>query len=173
MKKILLTMAAAFIMSATAFAQGGFGGGQFDPEQMIKMRTDRTVEQYKLNAEQAKQLLELNTKYNDRLMGGFGRMGGGRRGGQGGPGGGMGPGGGGFGQGGQMPQLTDEQRAQMEESRKKREEAQKEYDAELEKIMTPEQFKQYQEDQKNRRQRGGGGFGGGQRGPRPQGQPNV
>ena len=169
MKKILLTLAAAFIMSATAFAQGGFGGGQFDPEQMIKMRTDRTVEQYKLNAEQAKQLLELNTKYNDRLMGGFGRMGGGRRGG-----GGMGQGGpgGGFGQGGQMPQLTDEQRAQMEEARKKREEAQKEYDAELEKIMTPEQFKQYQEDQKNRRQRGGG-FGGGQRGPRPQGQPNI
>ena len=161
MKKILMTLAAAFIMSATAFAQGGFGGGQFDPEQMIKMRTDRTVEQYKLNADQAKQLLELNTKYNDRLMGGFGRMGGGRRGG------GMGQGGG-FGQGGQMPELTEEQRAQMEEARKKREEAQKEYDAELEKIMTPEQFKQYQEDQKNRRQRGGGGFGGGQRGPRPQ-----
>ena len=93
MKKLLLTMAAAFIMSATAFAQGGFGGGQgqFDPEQMIQMRTDRTVEQYKLNADQAKQLLELNTKYNDRLMGGFGGFGGGRRGGgmgQGGPGGG-------------------------------------------------------------------------------------
>ena len=162
MKKILLTLAAAFIMSATAFAQGGFGGGQqFDPEQMIKMRTDRTVEQYKLNADQAKQLLDLNTKYNDRLMGGFGGFGGRR-------GGGMGQGGG-FGQGGQMPELTEEQRAQMEEARKKREEAQKEYDAELEKIMTPEQFKQYQEDQKNRRQRGGrGGFGGGQRGPRPQ-----
>ena len=166
MKKILMTLAAAFIMSATAFAQGGFGGGQFDPEQMIQMRTDRTVEQYKLNAEQAKQLLELNKKYNDRLMGGFGRMGG-RRGGGMGQGG---PGGGGFGQGGQMPELTEEQRAQMEEARKKREEAQKEYDAELEKIMTPDQFKQYQEDQKNRRQRGGGrgGFGGGQRGPRPQ-----
>ena len=164
MKKLLLTMAAAFIMSATAFAQGGFGGGQgqFDPEQMIQMRTDRTVEQYKLNADQAKQLLELNKKYNDRLMGGFGRIGG-RRGGGMGQGG---PGGGGFGQGGQMPELTEEQRAQMEEARKKREEAQKEYDAELEKIMTPDQFKQYQEDQKNRRQRGG--FGGGQRGPRPQ-----
>ena len=168
MKKILLTLAAAFIMSATAFAQGGFGGGQqFDPEQMIKMRTDRTVEQYKLNDDQAKQLLELNKKYNDRLMGGFGGFGGGRRGGGMGQGG---PGGGGFGQGGQMPELTEEQRAQMEEARKKREEAQKEYDAELEKILTPEQFKQYQEDQKNRRQRGGrgGGFGGGQRGPRPQ-----
>lgn len=157
MKKILMTLAAAFMMSAAAFAQGGFGGGQIDPEQMIKMRTDRTVEQYKLNEDQAKKVLELNKKYNDRLMGGFGGFGGGRRGG-------------GMGQGGQMPQLTEEQRAQMEESRKKREEAQKEYDAELEKIMTPEQFKQYQEDQKNRRQRGGGrgGFGGGQRGPRPQ-----
>ena len=156
MKKILMTLAAAFMMSAAAFAQGGFGGGQFDPEQMIKMRTDRTVEQYKLNADQAKQLLELNKKYNDRLMGGFGGFGGRR--------------GGGMGQGGQMPELTEEQRTQMEEARKKREEAQKEYDAELEKIMTPDQFKQYQEDQKNRRQRGGGrgGFGGGQRGPRPQ-----
>ena len=128
-------MAAAFIMSATAFAQGGFGGGQgqFDPEQMIQMRTDRTVEQYKLNADQAKQLLELNKKYNDRLMGGFGRIGG-RRGGGMGQGG---PGGGGFGQGGQMPELTEEQRAQMEEARKKREEAQKEYDAEWRTARSP------------------------------------
>ena len=30
MKKFLMTLAAAFRMSAAAFAQGGFGGGQFD-----------------------------------------------------------------------------------------------------------------------------------------------
>ena len=108
MKKILMTLAAAFMMSAAAFAQGGFGGGQFDPEQMIQMRTDRTVEQYKLNADQAKQLLELNKKYNDRLMGGFGRMGG-RRGGGMGQGG---PGGGGFGQGGKQYQEDQKNRRQ-------------------------------------------------------------
>ena len=163
----MFTLAAAFMMSAAAFAQGNGGGQrpQMDREQMIKMRTDRTVEQYKLNDEQAKQLLELNTKYADTMMMGFGgRMGGGRMGGgrmrngQGGPGGGFGQGGG--------SQLTPEQQAQRDEMRKQREESTKAYNAELEKIFTPEQYKQYQEDQQNRGQRGG--RRGGQRGPRQQ-----
>ena len=70
-------------------------------------------------------------------------------------------GGGGF-------QMTEEQRAQFEEMRKQREENQKKYNAELEKILTPEQFKSYQKDMEEQRaQRGrrgmggpGGGFGG-------------
>jgi Spy/CpxP family protein refolding chaperone len=70
-------------------------------------------------------------------------------------------GGGGF-------QMTEEQRARFEEMRKQREENQKAYDAELQKILTPEQFKSYQKDQEEQRaQRGrrgtggpGGGFGG-------------
>ena len=120
MKKMMFTLAAALMMSAAAFAQGNGGGQrpQMDRDQMIKMRTDRTVERYKLNEEQAKQLLELNTKYADtQAFGsrrGGGRMGGGRRGG------------------------------------KQREESTKAYNAELEKILTPEQYKQYQEDQQNR-----------------------
>ena len=171
MKKILFTLAAAFMMSGAAFAQGNGGGQrpQLDREQMIKMRTDRTVEQYKLNDEQAKQLLELNTKYADTLtgFGGRGRGQGGhpRMGGQGGPGGGFGQGGGG--------QMTPEQQAQREEMRKQREESTKAYNAELERILTPEQYKQYQEDQQNRSRRGG--QRGGQRpsrGPRQQNQQN-
>ena len=172
MKRIVMMMAAAVLMGTAAMAQDNNGQRpQFDRTEMIKQRTDQMVEKYKLNETQAKQLLELNTKNAD-LMGrgmGMGRMGGqgGRRGGgQGAPqmGGGQGApqmGGGGF-------QMTEEQRAQFEEMRKQREENQKKYDAELEKIPTPEQFKSYQKDMEEQRaQRGrrgmggpGGGFGG-------------
>lgn len=165
-------MAAAILMSAPAFAQMGNGPQQLTPEQqkeMIQQRTDETVKEYGLNEDQAKQLLELNTKYADKMPMGFGRMGGrrggGRPGGQGGPQGGFGGGApqGGFG-GGQMPQMTDEMRARMEEMRKQMTETREAYNKELEKIMTPEQYKKYTEAQQNRR----GGFGGGPRGPRQQ-----
>lgn len=159
MKKMMFTLAAALMMCVAAFAQGNGGGQrpQMDREQMIKMRTDRTVERYKLNEEQAKQLLELNTKYADQPgFGGRGRGQGGRNrmGGQGGGG-----------------QMTPEMQAQREEMRKQREESMNAYNAELEKILTPEQYKQYQEDQQNRGQRGGGQRGG-QRGPRGPRQQN-
>ena len=174
MKRIVLIMTAAVLMGTTAMAQGNNGQRpQFDRTEMIKQRTDAMVEKYKLNADQAKQLLELNTK-NAETMGpgmGMGRMGGGRPGGMGGR-----RGGGQAGQGGQGApqmggggfQMTEEQRAQFEQMRKQREENQKKYDAELEKILTPEQFKSYQKDMEEQRaQRGrrgmggpGGGFGG-------------
>lgn len=166
-----MMMAAAVLMGTTAMAQGE--RPQFDRTEMIKQRTDQMVEKYKLNETQARQLLELNTK-NAEAMGpmmGMGRMGGGRPGGMGGR-----RGGGQAGQGGQGApqmggggfQMTEEQRARFEEMRKQREENQKKYEAELEKILTPEQFKSYQKDMEEQRaQRGrrgmggpGGGFGG-------------
>ena len=162
MKKMILAIAATMMLT-TAMAQGnnqqGRRNGQRpDRTEMIKMRTDRTVEQYKLNADQAKQLLELNTKYADTMFGGFG--------GRGGRGGGPRMGGGGFGggQNGQMPELTEEQKKQFEEMRKQREESQKKYDTELQTILTADQFKAYQEDQAKMRER----FGqrGGRRGNR-------
>lgn len=168
MKRIVMMMAATVLMSTAAMAQGNNGQRpQIDRTEMIKQRTDQMVEKYKLNETQAKQLLELNTQ-NAELMGrgmGMGRMGGqgGRRGGgQGAPqmGGGQGApqmGGGGF-------QMTDEMRAQFEEMRKQREENQKKYDAELEKILTPEQFKSYQKDMEEQRAQRGRGMGGGRRG---------
>ena len=165
-----MMMAAAVLMGTTAMAQGE--RPQFDRTEMIKQRTDQMVEKYKLNETQAKQLLDLNTK-NAETMGpmmGMGRMGGGRPGGMGGRRGGgqAGPGGQGAPQmGGGGFQMTEEQRARFEEMRKQREENQKKYDAELEKILTPDQFKSYQEDQKQQREqrgrgmrRGGGGPGG-------------
>lgn len=171
MKRFFMMMAAAVLMGTTAMAQGE--RPQFDRTEMIKQRTDQMVEKYKLNETQAKQLLELNTK-NAEAMGpmmGMGRMGGGRPSGMGGR-----RGGGQAGQGGQGApqmggggfQMTEEQRARFEEMRKQREENQKKYEAELEKILTPEQFKSYQKDMEEQRaQRGrrgmggpGGGFGG-------------
>ena len=162
-------MTAAVLMGTTAVAQDN--RPQFDRTEMIKQRTDQMVEKYKLNETQAKQLLDLNTK-NAETMGpmmGMGRMGGGRPGGMGGRRGGgqAGPGGQGAPQmGGGGFQMTEEQRARFEEMRKQREENQKKYDAELEKILTPDQFKSYQEDQKQQREqrgrgmrRGGGGAG--------------
>ena len=173
MKRIVMMMAAAVLMGTAAMAQGNNGQRpQIDRTEMIKQRTDQMVEKYKLNETQAKQLLELNTKNAD-LMGrgmGMGRMGGqgGRRGGgQGAPqmGGGQGApqmGGGGF-------QMTDEMRAQFEEMRKQREENQKKYDAELEKILTPEQFKSYQKDMEEQRAQRGRGMGGRRGGGAPGG----
>ena len=175
MKRFFLMITAVVLMGTTAVAQDNNGQRpQFDRTEMIKQRTDAMVEKYKLNADQAKQLLELNTK-NAETMGpgmGMGRMGGGRPGGMGGR-----RGGGQAGQGGQGApqmggggfQMTEEQRAQFEEMRKQREENQKKYEAELEKILTPEQFKSYQKDMEEQRAQrgrrgmggpGGGGFGG-------------
>ena len=158
-------MTAAVLMGTTAVAQDN--RPQFDRTEMIKQRTDAMVEKYKLNETQAKQLLELNTKNAESMgpMMGMGRMGGGRPGGMGGGR----PGGGQAGQGGQGApqmggggfQMTEEQRARFEEMRKQREENQKKYDAELEKILTPEQFKSYQKDMEEQRaQRGRRGQGG-------------
>ena len=165
MKRFFMIMTAAVLMGTTAVAQDN--RPQFDRTEMIKQRTDAMVEKYKLNETQAKQLLELNTKNADSMgpMMGMGRMGGGRPGGMGGGR----PGGGQAGQGGQGApqmggggfQMTEEQRARFEEMRKQREENQKKYDAELEKILTPEQFKSYQKDMEEQRaQRGRRGQGG-------------
>lgn len=65
--------------------------------------------------------------------------------------------------------MTDEMRKQMETMRKERQEALEKYDAELQEIMTPEQFKAYKADEEKRRQEGFQRMGG-QRGNRPQQQ---
>ena len=172
MKKVFLALVAMITVTA-AQAQGDNrpqrGDRQVDRTEMIKQRTDNTVQKYGLNEDQAAKLLSLNTKYADQI--GFGMGMGGRRGG--GQGGGMRPRphfGGGNGQGfqqGQRPEMTEEMRAQMEKMRKDREEAQKKYDEELQTILTPEQFKTYQADQEEMRKnfgnRRGGRNGGGPR----------
>jgi len=160
MKQILMTIAAMMLLSTAAMAQGNFPQGNFpqngqgfDQKEMIQRRTDRTVQQYGLNAEQAKQLLSLNTKYADM----------------------MGPRGGQRGQRGQgaRPQGNRQRPAQGDSIRQPRgqrpemNEQMKAYEEELQKIMTPEQYKAYQADREKMRQNMGRGMGG-QRGQRPQ-----
>ena len=82
MKKLVLTMIAMVTMSLSAMAQDTAQvRRQFNPEQMAKMRTDATVQKYGLNEEQAKKLLDLNTRFADKIRP-MGPMGGQRRGGQ-------------------------------------------------------------------------------------------
>ena len=148
---MILAIAATMMMTAATAhdnnQQKRQDSRKMDPTGMVQRRTERTVKDYGLNETQAKQLLELNKKYADK-------MGPGARG--------MRPGGrdmrGGRDNGGQdrgqRPQLTEEQRKQMEANRKQMEESMKQYDTELQKIMTPEQYKAYQADMEKRRKEG-------------------
>ena len=156
MKKIVMTMIALLTMTAAVAQNNENGQRRFQrptPEDM----TNRMADQLKLDDKQKSKVLDLNKEYESVLAGpgmgrGFGR-------GQGGPGG---PGGFQGGQQGQRPQLTDEQRAEMQKMMQERMEKRQEYEKKLQKILTDDQFKTYQEQQQQRRRRGG--FGGGQGG---------
>jgi hypothetical protein len=68
MKKLVLTMIAMVTMSLSAMAQDTAQvRRQFNPEQMAKMRTDAVVKKYGLNDDQAKKLLDLNTRFAGRF----------------------------------------------------------------------------------------------------------
>lgn len=153
MKKMILAFVALISMTA-AQAQDDNNGKrperpQMDRTEMVKHRTDDTVKKYGLDSNQAAKLLELNTKYADKMGRGFG----GRPGGFGGQ----------RGQRPQRPEMTEEMKQQMEAKRKEQAEAMKQYDAELQTILTPEQYKTYKEDQEKRMKEGG------RRGGRPRG----
>ena len=155
MKKTILAIAAAVMMSANVMAQNDDQQApqprQFDPAEMVKQRTEQMVKEYGLDEEQSKKLLDLNTSFYGKMP----MMGG--RGGQRGP-------------WGQRPQ-AGEQRPQQrpdtlrqgprpqrgERPQMNREEMQKQmeaYNTELEKIMTAEQYQKYKEDQQKRMSRG-------------------
>ena len=166
MKKIVMTMVALLTMTA-AVAQDNERRERREfkkptPEEM----TNRMAESLKLDDKQKDKVLELNKEYEGVLMGGPG-MGRGFGRGQRGP---RPDGESGATQNNgqqrprpQLPELTDEQKAQMKQQMEKRQE----YDKKLQKILTDEQYKTYQE--QHQRRGGRGGFGGprGQRGPRP------
>ena len=155
MKRMILTMMAAALVSMTALAQEEKQGQRpepkFDKAEMVKHRTDETVKRYNLNDKQAQQLLELNNKYADKMgprpphrghMGGPGRppkdKGDGKC---------QCP----------KPQKDDQRPAppkdeKRAEHHKKMKETMEAYNAELQKIMTADQFKSYQEDMQKRRE---------------------
>ena len=153
MKKLVLTMIAMVTMSLSAMAQDTAQvRRQFNPEQMAKMRTDAVVKKYGLNDDQAKKLLDLNTRFAGKIRP-MGPMGGQRRGGQ-------------RMQGDRPPRMNpDSLRAQGQRRGQgqrgggfNREEMQKnmeDYNNELKAILTPEQYEAYKADEAKRRQEGG------------------
>ena len=175
MKKTMMAIAAAMMMSASMMAQNeqpqAQQAPQMDRAEMLKARTEQMVKDYGLNEEQAKKLEAMRGQQGQRGQRPQGQMGQGQR-----PQGQMGQGQrpqrqpgdstrrGQRPQMGQMGQMGQGQRPQMnfEEMRKNMEA----YNAELEKIMTQEQYAKYRESMGRRMgggQRGQGGFGGGNR----------
>ena len=136
-----MTLAAALFISSIALAQEKNDNRK---QEMIKHRTERTVKEYNLNDKQAKQLLELNTKYAD-MMRPMHR--------HGGPG-----------HHGMRGQRPEPPKGDMKEMHEKMEKDMKAYDEELQKILTPEQYKNYKSDMEKRRKEGPRGPHG-QRGP--------
>lgn len=145
MKKIVVSIAALLLLSTAAIAQDNQGQRperpRVDRTEMIKQRTDDIVKKYGLNEEQAKQLLSLNTKY-------LGQMGGQRGPRRGGPG--MGPA-----NGGQRPQMNDSTARRRPQGGPRQGGMRmggqmQEYNQELQKILTPEQYKAYQADREER-----------------------
>ena len=186
MKKSLLIIAAALMLSVSAFAQWDNGGQGFqrpDPAVMIQMRTDRMVQELGLDEAQAAKLLELNQKYPNAMMGGRGPRMNGRRNGQE------------VNQDEANQETTGKKAKKAKKNKKAEAETQVEpqeggrpamppgmdeekikemqsdaeaYDAELKEILTEDQYKTYQEN-KNRRPQGGPGGPGGRPGGRPGG----
>ena len=155
MKRMILTMMAAALVSMTALAQEEKQGQRpepkFDKAEMVKHRTDETVKRYNLNDKQAQQLLELNNKYADKMEPRPPH-----RGHKGGPGRPPKDKGDGKCQC-PKPQKDDQRPAppkdeKRAEHHKKMKETMEAYNAELQKIMTADQFKSYQEDMQKRRE---------------------
>ena len=151
MKKLVLTMIAMVTMSLSAMAQDTAQvRRQFNPEQMAKMRTDAVVKKYGLNEEQAKKLLDLNTRFAGKIRP-MGPMGGQRRGGQR--------------MQGDRPQRMNPDSLRAQGQRRgqgqrgggfnsaEMQKNMEDYNNELKAILTPEQYEAYQKDeQQNRRQ---------------------
>lgn len=152
MKQFMMTLVAALFISSAAFAHDK-DDKDTRKQEMIKHRTEQTVKDYNLNDEQAKQLLELNTKYADKMRPHRGRH--------------HGP----HGMKGKRPESPhcdgkckcpdapkgdkkgerpEPPKGDMKEKRAEMQETMKAYDAELQKIMTPEQYKNYKADMAKR-----------------------
>ena len=152
MKQIVITIVAAVMFSMTAMAQDQEKGKK--KEEMIKHRTEMMVKDYNLDDKQAKQLLELNTKYADKMRP--------RHHGPHGPHPGM---------KGERPEppkgdcqeppkcdkkceCQKPSKEEMKAKHQERKESMKAYDAELQKILTPDQYKKYQADMEKRHKGG-------------------
>lgn len=152
MKKIMMTMAVALMMSGAAFAQsdnqqsGNKQGQRPTQEQMAQRMTERMVSTYGLTDAQKTKLLALNKKYAGKIP-----MGGPRSGKGHGPGMGQKSGAKVDGQTGATQQVpSSEERTKRRQEMKTNREA---YNKELKAIFTDSQYKKYTENEQSREQR--------------------
>lgn len=154
MKKIMMTMAVALMMSAAAFAQsdnqqsGNKQGQRPTQEQMAQRMTERMVSTYGLTDAQKTKLLALNKKYAGKIP-------------MGGPRGGKGPGKGPKpgsntnakidGQTGATQQAPSSE--EMEKRRQEMKANREAYNKELKAIFTDVQYQKYTENEKARMHR--------------------
>ena len=140
MKKFIYLMALMFTLSCiNANAQDRKRDGEgkkFDRTEMMKKRVDRMAEHYGLDEKQKEQLLELNKKYVSKMAPNGMRP---RR---------MGRKADGHNNSDVAERPSKEQMEAMRAEMKKNRE---EYEAELKKIMTSEQYAVYEQDLKERR----------------------
>ena len=141
-KRIVLALVAMVTVSTAAVAQPDQPRRERpNKTEMIKKRTDNMVQKYGLNEAQATKLLELNTKYADKMR----------------------PGGRHFGprppRDGQATEEGQRRPAEMEA-----------YDKELQEILTSDQYQQYKTDREKMRQERPHVRHRGPRGGHPEGQ---
>ena len=135
MKRIVFWMVALLLMSGVAMAQGNRQGGrqQMDPKTRAERMTERMVKEYSLNETQKKELLEVNMAFVQKMGERPGRM--------------MAANQGGRSKDNKAAKMTKEEREKkMAEMKKSRED----YDAQLKKIMTKEQYDSYVKKQAER-----------------------
>ena len=148
MKQMIMTLLAAVMVSTAAVAQDKDCNKPSEDnnrkQEMVKHRTDKMVEDYQLNDKQAKKLLELNTAYADKMRP--------PHHGHHGP----------HGMRGQRPEppkgdmrgeRPEPPKGERQDRRKEMAETMKAYDAELQKIMTTEQYEKYKADMQQRHER--------------------
>ena len=149
MKQMIMTLMAAVMVSTAAVAQDKDCNKPSEDnnrkQEMVKHRTDKMVEDYQLNDKQAKKLLELNTAYADKMRP--------PHHGHHGP----------HGMRGQRPEPPKDEmkgerpeppKGDRQDRRKEMAETMKAYDAELQKIMTTEQYEKYKADMQQRHEKG-------------------
>lgn len=135
MKRIAFLMIALFMIGGVVMAQGQRGEHKkMTPAERAEKMTERMVKEYSLNDTQKKQLLEVNLAQCEKMDA---RMS-------------MRPDGNGKKDGKKAPQMTKEEREKMRAEMKN---ANDEYNAQLQKIMTEEQYASYTKKQSEREQR--------------------
>ena len=136
MKKIVLMLVAAFFMGGAVMAQHARRGDKMpDPKVRAERMTERMAKEYSLDDNQKKQLLEANLAFVEKMGNRPGKHHRKKE--------------------GKRPQLTDEQRAERKAEIEKRHEEMKaartDYDAQLQKIMTKEQYAAYSKKMQERK----------------------